>query len=147
MLRKEIKIARGVSCLVQYQLLMFHRIFLFVCVSYNDGNNLNWCIQPLHVVHFSFFLFFFFFCLFRATLAAYGGSQARGQIRPAAAGLRHSHSDTRSEPCLWPTPQLMAMLDPQAKRLSEAGIEPTPSWILVRFVSTLPPWELPRISF
>ena len=27
----------------------------------------------------------FFSCLFRATLAAYGGSQARGQIRAAAA--------------------------------------------------------------
>ena len=33
----------------------------------------------------SFFLpFFLFFCLFRATLIAYGGSQARGRIRAAA---------------------------------------------------------------
>ena len=31
------------------------------------------------------FFFFFFFCLFfRAALAAYGSSQARGQIRAAA---------------------------------------------------------------
>ena len=31
--------------------------------------------------------FFFFFLLFRATLIAYGSSQARGQIRAIAAGL------------------------------------------------------------
>ena len=30
--------------------------------------------------------------------SAYGGSQARGQIRAVAAGLCHSHSNTRSEP-------------------------------------------------
>ena len=34
--------------------------------------------------------FFFFFLLFRATPAAYGGSQARGPIRNTAAGLHHS---------------------------------------------------------
>ena len=40
----------------------------------------------------SLFFFLFFFCLFRAEPAAYGGSQARGQIGAVAAGLRHSHS-------------------------------------------------------
>ena len=30
----------------------------------------------------------------------YGSSQARGQIEAAAAGLDHSHSNTRSEPHL-----------------------------------------------
>ena len=35
---------------------------------------------------------------FRAILAAYGGSQARGQIRAVSAGLHHSHSNTGSEP-------------------------------------------------
>ena len=30
--------------------------------------------------------------LFRTTLAAYGGSQARGSVRATAAGLHHSHS-------------------------------------------------------
>ena len=57
--------------------------------------------------------FFFFFGLFRASLVAYGGSQARGRFGAAAAGLHHSHSNTGSEPCLRPTPQLMAMPDPQ----------------------------------
>ena len=41
-----------------------------------------------------------------------GGSQARDQFRAVAAGLYHSHSNKGSEPCLLPTPQLMAMLDP-----------------------------------
>ena len=39
-----------------------------------------------------FFWFFFFFCIFRAVLAAYGGSQARGGIRVVAMALHHSHS-------------------------------------------------------
>ena len=39
---------------------------------------------------------------------AYGDSQARGQIRAAAAGQRHSHSNARSEQRFQPIPQLMA---------------------------------------
>ena len=56
--------------------------------------------------------FVFFFLLFRATPMAYGGSQSRGWIRATAAGLCHSHSNARSEPRLWPTPQLMATSEP-----------------------------------
>ena len=55
-------------------------------------------------------VFFFFF--FRAAPASYGGSQARGQIRATAAGLRQSRSNARSEPHLQPVPQLTAMPDP-----------------------------------
>jgi len=47
-----------------------------------------------------------------AAPVAYGGSQARGLIRATAAGLRQSHSNVGSEPCLQPTPQLMATPDP-----------------------------------
>jgi len=39
--------------------------------------------------------------------------QARGPIGAVAAGLHHSHSNARSEPCLRPTPQLTAMPDPR----------------------------------
>ena len=46
----------------------------------------------------------------RVTPEAYGSSQARGPIRAAAAS--HSHSNAGSEPRLWPTPWLMATLDP-----------------------------------
>ena len=42
----------------------------------------------------------------------YGGSQARGLIGAVAAGLRQSHSNEGSEPCLQPTPQFMAMPNP-----------------------------------
>ena len=54
---------------------------------------------------------FFFFLPFRAAPMAYGGSQARGPIGATAAGLHHSHSNTRYEPRLRPTPQLMATPD------------------------------------
>ena len=40
------------------------------------------------------------FLLFRATHAAYGSSQARGQIETASAGLNHSHSNAGSRPHL-----------------------------------------------
>ena len=43
---------------------------------------------------------FFFFLLFRATPLAYGSSQARSLTGATAAGLHHSHSNTRSELCL-----------------------------------------------
>ena len=36
----------------------------------------------------------------RAASVAYGGSQARGQIRAVATGLSHSHSSVGSEPRL-----------------------------------------------
>ncbi len=42
----------------------------------------------------------FFFAISWAAPAAYGGSQARGRIRVVAAGLRHSHSNVGSKPCL-----------------------------------------------
>ena len=41
--------------------------------------------------------------LFRALSVAHGGSQARGPVGAVAAGLRHSHSNARSEP-LDPSP-------------------------------------------
>ena len=82
----------------------------------------------------SFGFFFFFFGLFRAALTTYRSSQDRGQIRAAAAGHSHSHSDARSEPCLQPTPQLMAMRDPLTHQV-RPGIKPTSSWILVLFLT------------
>ena len=46
---------------------------------------------------------------------AYGGSQARGHIRAAAAGAYNTATamgDPRRICSMQPTPQLMAMLDP-----------------------------------
>ena len=51
----------------------------------------------------SFYFYFkktFFFCLFRAAPMAHGSSHAAGWIGAAAAGLYHSHTKTRSEPCI-----------------------------------------------
>ena len=56
--------------------------------------------------------FFFFFVFSRAAPVAYGGSQARDKIGAVAAGLRQSHSNVGSEPCLQPTAQLTTMPDP-----------------------------------
>ena len=78
----------------------------------------HWECQP-HGTNSSEFLkeklfLFFVFCfgLSRAAPAAYGGSQARGQIGAVAASIHHSHSNARSEPRLRPTPQLPATPDP-----------------------------------
>ena len=43
-----------------------------------------------------------YFFLFRAAPAAYGNSQAKAWIGAAAASLRHSHRNTRSELHIWP---------------------------------------------
>ena len=56
---------------------------------------------------------------------AYGHSQARGRIGVVAAGLYHSHSNMRSEPCLQPTPQLTVALDPQPSEQGQ-GSNPHP---------------------
>ena len=91
--------------------------------SAKDGKDLAVLILDvmafdLHIDHhdgclFRGFLVFGFVCfLFRAAPAAYGGSQARGLIGAAAAGLHHSHSNSGSKPCLRATPQLTATPDP-----------------------------------
>ena len=57
----------------------------------------------------------------------------KGWIGAAAAGLYHNHSNARSEPHLWPAPQLMLMLN--LNLLSKLGIAPACSWILVGVVT------------
>ena len=64
-------------------------------------------IQRPSLTEHSIYIYIFFFsvfCLFRATPAAYGGSQARAQIGAVAAGLRQSHSNAESELHLQPAP-------------------------------------------
>ena len=68
--------------------------------------------SPHEFLNFFFLFFFFFFGLFRASPTAYGSSQARGRIAAVAANLHHSPSNWGSEPCLQPTPQVMATPDP-----------------------------------
>ena len=64
---------------------------------------------PIARKRWSQVLFFVCFCfgfglLFRATPAAYGGSQARSLIGAVATGLPHSHSNSGSELRLQPAP-------------------------------------------
>ena len=77
----------------------------------NDVPLFMWLLAVCFFVEISI-LFFLFFLLLRATCTAYGSSWARGQIRAAAAGPRHSHGNTGSKQHLWLMPQLVAMLDP-----------------------------------
>ena len=72
-----------------------------------------------------FFIFAFTSFFFRAAPAAHGGSQAKGQIGATAASLRHSHSNTRFQPRLRPTPQLKATLDPSPTERGQ-GLNPHP---------------------
>ena len=53
-----------------------------------------------------------FLFVFLGPHPTYASSRARGRIRAAAVGLPHSHSNTRSELRLQPTPQLVATPDP-----------------------------------
>ena len=74
-------------------------------------------MSAIPFLFFSFnFLIFFMFLVFRAKHAAYGSSQARGRIIPAAASLCHS-----SRQC-W----------------SETRYQTASSWMLVRFVIAEP---------
>ena len=78
-------------------------------------------------------VYFLHFLLFRAPPAVYVSSQARGRIGATAAGLHHSYSNMGSEPCLPPTPRLMAT-QAEDPRPTDRGQGPThvfmdSSWI------------------
>ena len=82
----------------EFSVLVLHHLDYLSCVNF--------------LYSFFFLSFFVVVAISWATPVAYGGSQARGQIRAVAAGLHHSHSNTGSKPRLQPTPQLTVMLDP-----------------------------------
>ena len=72
------------------QPLSFCARFISLSVMSSKFFHIIACVRTL--------LFFFVFCLFRAASPAYGGSQTRGQIGAAVAGLHHSNMG--SEPHL-----------------------------------------------
>ena len=74
-------------------------LFMAAPAAYETKPHLQPTLQ-LAAMPNSFFFFFFVFCLFRATLAAYGVSQARGGIGAVTASICHSHNNARSEPHL-----------------------------------------------
>ena len=74
----------------------------------------------------------YFFFLFIATSPARGSSCARGQIGAATARLCHSHSKSRSEPCLQlishcGTPQI---LNPLSEARDQTCILMGITWVL-----------------
>ena len=79
-------------------------------------------------------LFFLFSLIFRDTLAAYVGSQARGQFGATATCLHHSHSNAGSKPHLRPTPQLMQrqILNPLSKARDGTHVLMDTSWVHYR---------------
>ena len=76
-------------------------------------------------------LWLFYLLPFRAAPMAYGGSQARGWIWAVAAGLRYSHSNTGSQPCLWTRSQLNAgSFNPMSKTRDQTCVLMVTSQIL-----------------
>ena len=75
--------------------------FMGVCIFPNPSNMKYVRVFCVSIILEKKLVFFLIFILFlRAAPVAYGSSQARGQIRAAAAGRHHSHSDIRSKPHL-----------------------------------------------
>ena len=89
-----------------FQCIGIYILFTYLCTFMAHNS---------HTINLNIFIYCLFF---RATSMAYGGSQARGWIRAAAAGLCHSHSNVESEARLWPKTKLTAMLPPY---LTERG--------------------------
>ena len=81
----------------------------------------------------------FFSLLFRATLAAHGGSQARGPIGAIVPIGAYTIATTTSDPScvcdLDHSSRQCRILNPHGVR---PGIEPATSWFLVRLVSAVP---------
>ena len=86
------------------------------------------CSKYFQIYYHGAFFFFFFFFL-RAEYAAYGSSQARGQIRATAAHLLCSHSNTASKPHPWPHTTDHGN-DGSLTHWERPGIESASSWIL-----------------
>ena len=89
-------------------------------------------------------IFYFIFLLFRAALAVYESSQARGQNGAAAADLCLCHSNCQiliqASPATYIAVCIYAGL---FNPLSKLGIKSTFSWILVWFITTEPQREVP----
>ena len=89
------------------------------------------CVCLKFFLCFFFFFFFFFLGLYLWHVEV---PRLGGWIKAAAAGLHDSHRNARSEPCLWLTQPLQATKDPSPTEQGQ-GVEPTSSWILVRFLT------------
>ena len=109
----------GHHCL---SILFFFFFFFFFFVSHPHHMGWprrarDWISFPVLYSRTSLFIYSFFFFFFFSFLGPHPQHMesprlARNWIGATAAGLHHSHSNTGSEPCLQPTLQLSATLDP-----------------------------------
>ena len=128
----------------------FHSIQNFFLPDFlKEGKNTTWELLALVNFDNKIYLFFIFlmylFLLFRATPVAHGGSQDRGQIQAAAAGLHHRTAT--------PDLSLICSLHHSSgphqipTHWARPGIKTTSSWILVGFVTTEPQWKCLFVFF
>ena len=106
------------------------------CISHFELDNFPTLKRLLFFLSLSLF-----FLLFQATHEAYGSSQAKGEIGVVAAGLYHTAMQDPSRIC---NPYHSSQQHQILNLLGEARIKPKSSWILVRFVTAEPQWELPK---
>ena len=93
------------------------------------------------VLYIYIYIFFGGGVFFRAAPAAYGGSQARGLNRAVATSLCHSHGQPDSS--YWSAAYTTAHASTGSlTHWVMPGIESVSSWMLVRYVSAEPLWEL-----
>ena len=96
-------------------------------IWHSTNRRQNCPLPALSTMKMAFYFILFFF---RTIPMAYGGSQAGSLIGATAANLCCSHSNARSEQHLRPTPQLMAMLNPQPSKARDWTCNlMVPSWI------------------
>ena len=100
----------------------------------HEGGRQTYFAHPF--VYFIYLFIYLFILLFRATLMAYGGSQARGLIGATAASLPHSHGNARSEPRLQPTSRQHWILNPISKARDQTRNLMVPSQINFHCTST-----------
>ena len=105
--------------------------------SAKDTGKCRWLVSNVHS-------FFFFFCFFRATPAAYGSSQARGQIRATAAtcATATATQDLGHICDLYHSPQQHRILNPLSKSRDRTGILMDASWVRFRLATTGTPSKL-----
>ena len=97
---------------------MYNRIHTMNTAVHYRWKLLRESILRVLIARETIFSFFFFFGFLGPLLWHMEIPRLGGPVGAAAASLHHSHSNSGSQPCLWPTPQLMVTLDPDP--LSEA---------------------------
>ena len=103
------------------------------------------CLSPTCPPFCGFFFFVVVCFVFLGPHLGHMEVPRLGSNRSCSAGLHHSHSNARSEPCLRPTPHTAHGNARSLTHCAWPGIESTTSWILVEFVTAEPRQQLPAL--